>query len=322
MLCSIRRGKMPGGASKLKASAQALPKHEPWMEFVGRVPTPLPQIVLNSSARLVEAITSRGERGDGRELRPSSFTLVCPKCGSVREAARVTLYCTRARGLNCTMCRLNTSSTRWMCQHAIPWQRCPEHRAGGFRCGSHRGNPGPWDARAPPTSIQPLLKDKLHLARLKRLARIGPLGSSSKDPQAHDMCKRAVARNSGRCPTKTFKKKKRKIGVMGNAQPPKGEGRDIAWPRESHQSQKRLVLCEGLRGELPRPTKIPRIVSKQPDIQRDPSCRTLRSDNPGDRGSDQQAKRPKVAHVSTSRCKGLCPKVGWSIDQYCEACHG
>jgi hypothetical protein len=136
--------------------------------------------------------------------------------------------------------------------------------------------------------------------------------------------------------------------TLGKVQPPKEESQDSAWPRVWHTSQKdgvevQLKLPEHVKtmknltgvphkidsgpvhklaceNTPVRPSKIPRIVAKQADnrIQESP----IHKDNPGEIMGRELAKRARLASYSTSGCKGQCPKAGWSIDQYCEACHG
>ena len=87
-------------------------------------PAPLPKLADAMRDRANANITTRGERGDRRDLKPNSFTLDCPHCGCPKEAAHITLFSTRARGITCAKCCRNTSSTRWLCCNSTPWQQC------------------------------------------------------------------------------------------------------------------------------------------------------------------------------------------------------
>ena len=112
MLTQMRRAKYPSGDAKLKASFRPLTRLELWVSFVGKAPHTLPQQVSIQHEPLHQAISSRGERGDGRDLKPDSLLLSCPHCTAHREAARSTLYTVLALGLNCPSCKRNTTSTR------------------------------------------------------------------------------------------------------------------------------------------------------------------------------------------------------------------
>jgi hypothetical protein len=109
---------------------------------------------------------------------------------------------------------------------------------------------------------------------------------------------------------------------MGSVEPSAKAGPDDAWPRGLHPRQQSLDQLAGRMGIYPRPLKIPRIVSLQADDRRSTCCSIGFHDKPGDLGCDTLTKRARVEPKYIARCKGQCPKTGWSIDQYCEACHG
>jgi len=142
MLVMLRSCKQGTNKGMLRASAAPLPKREPWDVILRPAPSPLQSIIANKRARKNDAISTRGERGDGRELRPQAFHLSCPSCSNLKNCVRVKLFTTTARGLTCNNCKLSTSSTRWLCAHGIPWTRCYIHREPGFRCGA-QGLPHP-----------------------------------------------------------------------------------------------------------------------------------------------------------------------------------
>jgi hypothetical protein len=138
MLISIRVVKQGTHKGLLKASAAPLPRFEPWVSITAKAPHPLPKILENRRNRQIDGITIRGEGGDGRDLRPVQFDLSCPSCGVVKNCAFNTLFKSAAVSLSCPSCKKNTSSTKWLCTHAIPWHTCEHHREPGMRCGNKR----------------------------------------------------------------------------------------------------------------------------------------------------------------------------------------
>ena len=148
MLCTLRAVKSGPDQHKLKSSAFKLPRLEPWSHLVSRANPILQTLLLNRAIRQSDAITSRGERGDGQDLKPTSFMLRCPHCDAQRGCAKVRLYAEQARCINCNACKRNTTSTRSMCSHSRPWHQCAEHREIGFRCGASHPPPRPSNQKA------------------------------------------------------------------------------------------------------------------------------------------------------------------------------
>ena len=168
MLCTIRCVKTGVEQHKLKSSAHRLPRLEPWNAIVAKATPTLLNLILNRNNRHHEAITSRGERGDGRDLRPSSLVLHCPHCGFDKECAKVRIYANQARCINCTACKRNTTSTRWLCTHQVLWHHCAEHREPGFRCGASHAQQG-LQLKRP----DPLKAEARHKAKTKKLGGLG-----------------------------------------------------------------------------------------------------------------------------------------------------
>ena len=92
MLCTLRAVKAGPDICKLRASAYALPRLEPWNSILSKANPILPSLVKGRLDRQHEAISIRGERGDGRELRPHNFMLSCPSCKQQKTVR--TLGCT------------------------------------------------------------------------------------------------------------------------------------------------------------------------------------------------------------------------------------
>ena len=154
MLMAIRKAKGPTGDDMLKSTSLPLPKFEPWSPFIGKSSLSLPSLVLRRNAKHIEAIEYKGQGGEGKDTKAREFMLTCPKCKVPKDAARCKLYAAAARVLFCSSCRTSATSTRWHCDHGIPWHSCKEHRAWGFRCGGLRkpkrpqGSP-PWPSTCP-----------------------------------------------------------------------------------------------------------------------------------------------------------------------------
>ena len=112
MLLSLRAIKLGPERGKLRASACPLPRLEPWANILAQYPHTLTMMMEAKRAR--EAIFSRGERGDGRDVRPNHFELSCPTCAHSKDCARIVLYTTAARSLVCINCKRNTTSTKYV----------------------------------------------------------------------------------------------------------------------------------------------------------------------------------------------------------------
>ena len=131
-------------------------------------PPSIPSIAQRNRSKAHDDITIRGGGGDAGVLRTNSLMLSCPKCNSFKDVAKCTLFSNRAMPVYCSMCKVNTISSRWQCSHHTSWLQCPLHRDEGFRCRSSRL------ARRPKPTLE--WKQSSHMARLKRLSRIGQLG--------------------------------------------------------------------------------------------------------------------------------------------------
>ena len=89
---------------KIKSSAAALPRIEPWLHIIASTPTPLLTILQNRCNGRLESIEHQGERGDGRDLKAQFSPLECSHCGAVKDCAKVRLYTTCAKGVTCSTC--------------------------------------------------------------------------------------------------------------------------------------------------------------------------------------------------------------------------
>ena len=55
-------------------------------------PLPSPSIVQHNRCRVKDDITFKGQIWDGRDLKPHTFVLTCPRCRADKESAKCTLY--------------------------------------------------------------------------------------------------------------------------------------------------------------------------------------------------------------------------------------
>ena len=326
MLSRLRLFKQGPHKGKLKASAAPLPKKEPWADILAPAPSPIVTILTSRKARRIDNISTRGERGDNRELKPQTFSLKCPSCGTFKECAKIRLFTTIARGLTCSNRKKSTSSTKWSCTHGTPWTRCPIHRETGFRCGAQRLHKHKADSKG--TSWVRSLKAIKH--RQATLNRLGSLGEPKCLPLSLD--------NS--VGSSTFKRTlvhKKKIKRRGNRPPHKGESR-LRRP-ELHELRTPLTnigIRRDERGNHGIDYSINMSTSNywrahsgqgQPEGSITSDSFMQYSTHKAGIASGRPLKPAKRARISepfskqASCCKGNCPSV-WTIESYCEACHG
>ena len=160
----------------LKGSSLPYPKHEPWVETLGNYRTlrasqgspSIPSIALRNRSNVHDDIILRGGGGDAGVPRTNSLMLSCPKCSSIKNVARCTLFSNRAMPVYCSTCKVSSTSSRWQCSHHESWLKCPFHRDQGFKCRSSR-----LARHSKPTLLK---KHSSFKAMIKRLSRIGHLG--------------------------------------------------------------------------------------------------------------------------------------------------
>jgi hypothetical protein len=130
--------------------------------------------------------------------------------------------------------------------------------------------------------------------------------------------------------------KKMKTSDMGIAPLPKEDASDEGWQTSSRTSK--------LQNSGEHPIRHKEVHTRATSYNPRPLTSTSSSShsyrpgnagNPGEehilitRGSLETLgapppKRARTVRVdrSTPACRGSCPKVGWAIEEYCEACHG
>ena len=265
------------------------------------------------------------------------FDLSCPSCGAVKNCAFNTLFKSAAVSLSCLSCKRNTSSTKWLCTHAIPWHTCEYHREPGMRCGNKRskgiGNYVPDRGKA---------EQRLN----NKLRKLGPLGS-----------------NEGHCATQSQSHSANQL-VRSNCQfraSLSSETRAISAPcsssrcthnsTPSHQVKQFLNKKkeeDGSYGEPPTPKRetmrrsqlwnahLSALTGHNLNIQNRPDHKDMGSEHPRDhretypkvrpitREASPRAKKARVEQCASKHaraCRGGCPPV-WTIEQYCPDCHG
>jgi len=258
-------------------------------------------------------IAIRGERGDYRELRPHSFSLSCPTCGSFRECARVRLFTTTAKGLTCSNCRKSTTSTRWHCLHDVPWTKCPSHRETGFRCG----------AKSLPTLERPKGRMGLGHATLKALkcrqAKMSKLGSLGEHKSLSFLTSNLVGSHSSRGTLVHKKIAKRR----GKRPTPKREG--VGSQLGMHFKTPIKALESGSNSsssiDYASSSKYWLAHSRQPGGKA--SSDSYHDETGGIGGPFRPAKIARLSEPFSRQakaCKGNCPLI-WTIESFCELCH-
>jgi hypothetical protein len=326
MLCRIRLIKQGIHKGSLKASAAPLPKKEPWADLLASAPTPIITLMDNRKARRLDNISTRGERGDNRELKPLSLILVCPTCATPRDCAQVRLFTNIARGLSCSNCKKSTSSTRWCCSHGTSWTSCPFHREAGFRCGAHS-----------------LLQTKANfkgsrwtdsLKAIKRkqakLSRIGSLGEPKRLPLS--------SLNSVRTTTTVSRTMVRKKKIKRRGSPTQRGKSSRRGPEPVHATIKPQCIdtrlefgkdsCTSNDHERQTTTSIYWLAhSRQPRGSTSSNNNSYHHPIHYEAGSFGEPRRPaKIARLcapfskQAQACKGNCPEI-WTIESYCELCH-
>ena len=325
MLASIRLIKQGNHKGKLRASAAPLPKKEPWFNTLAPGPTPISKIMNSRRDNMHANIMIRGERGDHRELRPSVFFLKCPSCGHIRDCARVRLFTTTARGLTCNSCKKSTSSTRWRCEQDIPWTSCPVHREAGFRCG----------VRSMPSrqGLNSSLRQgslKALRARQAKLSRIGSLGepksllisslnSVGPHPMRRTMVQKITKKRRGIRPAPKRAGVKGRPGKLNISPSSLGIGNDEhcvnLTERHANHTTSIYWLAHSSNGQ-PRGTTSSNKHSIDSIVHHDAGSKTG--------GPHKPAKIAKLCEPFSKQapaCKGNCPHI-WTIESYCEYCHG
>ena len=265
----------------------------------------------------------RGERGDTRELRPQVFFLKCPSCGIFRDCANVKLFTTTARGLTCSTCRKSTSSTRWCCEHGTPWTSCLVHRETGFRCGAQRLHLKKATSKGS-LWVRSLKALKGRQARLSRLGSLGEpkrlldsysnsVGSSTK---RGTMVQKKIIKRRGKRPPRKGEGGGGRLGVLnksptclvlgiGNEQHAEHDyyhhSTSIYWQAHSHNG-----LPEG---------------NASSDIANIKAHHEAGSDFARPHKPAKRARTCAPSFTQAPACKGNCPRV-WTIESYCELCHG
>ena len=70
--------------------------------------------------------------------QPSTFDILCPKCGALKEAAHIGLrFQGKWNSISCKSknCLKHSTSRQWLCVCHLPWHSCPRHAIIGNACG-------------------------------------------------------------------------------------------------------------------------------------------------------------------------------------------
>ena len=345
MLLALRGIKGPRGeVSQLNCNIYRIPKVEPWKRALPCDPA-LPNILTRHCSNRRDRIYFKGENGLGTHCKPTTFPLQCPKCDTCSERVSCTLCDLTPRSINCQSCKSAITSSKWRCTCGMPWLECNTHRSQGFRCGNSRCR-----NIATRTSIH-----SYHVARArqsaktKKLNKVGPLGSDKlglssvhhdsgnvKEPYEDtggdgrtqkDIKKQKSVHHSSFQPIVTnegFFNQANNLNCANSARP--------GW----FFNQATQTQCSSLRGHNSHYDHGERSSSSQDgsiyknpkrpleggggDV-RTPRCVVDNFDCFSDVSNLAIVSVPRKFPKRTS-CKGNCPLTGWSVDQYCEQCHG
>ena len=309
MLLCLRSVKQGPESGKLKASAAPIPRVEPWISMISSSSQPIPLILKNRNVKDQDNIMSRGELGNGRDLKPVLFDLFCPKCKRHQNCAKNKLFKTVAVSLSCRNCKTNTTSAQWRCTHGLKWLTCETHREAGMRCGSQK-------TQGTPRRPDPLKAAARLSQKTKKLGPLGscpsslPASSTSRQP-ATTLSKQPSYVNSTMSSGNNFNKRNKKNESYGELSPqyevPVGTSR--YW--HAH------LNGDAIQGDH-RP-------GTSSNLGITGNHETGKTPRPHDEEVSVLAKRARLTPPSSSKhvttCKGKCPTV-WTIDMYCPHCHG
>ena len=274
----------------------------------------------------MDNIMMRGEMGDGSDLQPLKFLLHCPSCKASKECAHVRLFSKVARGIACSTCRKNTTSTRWNCSHGTPWTDCHVCRHVGFRCGSQSLRKHSSQSNRVMHATTLLNAHRRKQAKRRALGSLGdpkgfhPLRSNSVGQSPHHRAivhKKIIKRRGERPPPK----REMRSGRLDAQQTPNTKDRcssDHHAYRDYHTHATSSVYWQAhcKRG-------VPDGVPTSNNVIHAPKHHL------GSAGSalgepHNQAKKARVCvpfSTPVKGCKGNCPTV-WTIESFCERCHG
>ena len=318
------------------------PKADPWFHLIPKNPG-LPRILLRHREHLEQSIDIRGAKGGTRYAQPASFELFCPHCKILKNCCRIKLYTTRVRSIHCGECNLTSVASKWHCICEKPWLQCKMHRQQGFACGQANIS-----GMRFATANKAQHHHKQFLARRNAQNRLGCLGEGDFRISAGCITSSRNCLNSAK--NKRDKKQKSGVGYIiptrrditaGQSHPPDLKTLDPCETSMRYQQHFRQALmpssmlrdllpafsssfchsCDDLKG-LKRPFVT---IGPKEDGSPDSSC--SRQAVPRPVQNDFPAKRARhfvspAAKNTLIRCKGLCPKSGWTIEQFCSHCHG
>ena len=275
-------------------------------------------IVANSDSNIIHV----GESGSGINRRPEEFILNCPKCGKPSNRAFTCLYHLKPRPVKCPYCSCTTTAAKWQCPCNIPWMACTSHREEGLQCKSRRKSSNSANLiKASPSShsSQARMRQREH-AEQKRLARLGPLGNAIVAPllaNSGAACTNASIKRARIRPHKIIDKEK--APCMPIAEPSRGQA-SILYPDDIHIVSSRPGTndyCISKHHDSKAGPNVCKNTSSQQHPTTTPSKRTSQP-----LPSAPKPKRARVPFKPAPSCRGLCPMFGWTIDLFCESCHG
>ena len=331
---------------KLRAGAFKFPRPSPWRYLLSSCDDVLGKVIERREISRLSAIRSRGEHGLGDDIKPISFPLECPRCHTVSNMVRCRLYhLNRSRRIRCPskQCKLTSTASKWQCPCGSSWMRCVHHRGPGFKCGCSK----PSSSKATSDAAVPNIS--------KRIKIIGPLGmhaesagrvvSSTKQHESSIKTSpnkmRSIDNSIDVLSAHRFfarngpygqKKTSTKFEVPCNSVLAKGQQTQ---PHALEFSASDANILRSLKWDIGNDSRAYEFsgISFQAggNSPQAPNQRHSRK-RPSSPGYDTQPETPRhklLKHVGGQKasekcprkCKGLCPRNGWTIDQFCMYCH-
>ena len=273
---------------RLRSAIFKAPRFAPWQGLVQ------PEILPNAAQRLLKTDTS-STMHDGQPATTMQHTgahrefwLQCRSCNRKSNMAHRTLYKhNTCMHIICNACGRGASAAKWLCDCGRAWIACQSCRPAGFLCKSsrlRRGGPR-------------LVQNKSRNSRFRPSILTNAGCNPSESPGTHP----SVSPCDG----------------PGPSPPPSDLHRPFKMPKTGSHSNLHLIG--------------PPSASLGPTHTNSGARRSL-EDTGGDGRTPKMQKtfgheeaKAQIALSSSTTCvrgTGLCPMTGWTIADYCPACHG
>jgi len=206
-------------------------------------------------------------------------------------------------------------SSKWTCPCNIPWLQCEIHRRVGFACGAACAKGNQFAPRSRAAALHSGYISSRHAAKL------GVLGEGDNDKghnirdAHHKSCSPKRFLKFHHLPNSALREIKKQKDGMGATPPTSGNAQAGSLKRKVASTLSHCETCSlkaddlaGLKWAKPQAVMTGNV---------DPSIfLAQRPDSP------KKARTFEPFCSSSQPCKGLCPKTGWTIDEFCSFCYG